>query len=90
MQESDFNNFFLPEMNKNGRVLLEIFLWNAKSKALLLLIKPFSQGYECRFKKRFGESKTDGCAICFKAKKFELLKDEHVDYYNPDFEILNR
>jgi protein angel len=47
-------------------------------------------GYECCFKKRLGESKSDGCAICFKKKKFELVKEVPVDYYVPNVEILNR
>jgi len=48
------------------------------------------EGYACYFKKRFGTSKTDGCSICFKTRKFELLKEEPVDYFNPEVEILNR
>ncbi len=49
-----------------------------------------SKGYECHFKKRYGDTKQDGCAICFKTKKFELLKIEMVDYFKPNVEILNR
>ena len=44
----------------------------------------------CLFKKRFGDSKQDGCAICFLKAKFELVQYEFVDFFKPNVEILNR
>lgn len=49
----------------------------------------FFSGYACYFKKRIGD-KRDGCVICFKTKKFQLVKEERVEYNIPGVEVLNR
>ena len=46
-------------------------------------------GYKCRYKVRTGD-KRDGCAICFKRSRFDLLSWKPVEYFHPGVAVLNR
>uniref|UniRef100_UPI00358EC0E7 protein angel homolog 2-like isoform X3 n=1 Tax=Myxine glutinosa TaxID=7769 RepID=UPI00358EC0E7 len=54
-------------------------------------IKPAlsEMGYKCRYKVRTGD-KRDGCAICFKRSRFDLLSWKPVEYFHPGVPVLNR
>jgi hypothetical protein len=47
-------------------------------------------GYKCTFLKRTNADKLDGCAICFKLNKFDLIKEVPVRYCVPNIDVLNR
>ncbi|XP_077179427.1 protein angel homolog 1 isoform X2 [Paroedura picta] len=46
-------------------------------------------GFACIYKRRTGR-KTDGCAICYKQSKFQLISANPVEYFRPGLDILNR
>ncbi|XP_032998207.1 protein angel homolog 1 isoform X1 [Lacerta agilis] len=46
-------------------------------------------GFACIYKRRTGR-KTDGCAICYKQNKFQLISASPVEYFRPGLDILNR
>ncbi|XP_031535143.2 protein angel homolog 1 isoform X1 [Vicugna pacos] len=46
-------------------------------------------GFTCFYKRRTG-CKTDGCAVCYKPKRFRLLCASPVEYFRPGLELLNR
>ncbi|XP_073494201.1 protein angel homolog 1 [Phyllobates terribilis] len=46
-------------------------------------------GYSCHYKRRTGR-KTDGCCTCFKAERFTLLAENHVEFFRPAIDVLNR
>lgn len=46
-------------------------------------------GYSCHYKRRTGR-KTDGCCTCFKAERFALLAESHVEFFRPAIDVLNR
>ncbi|KAG9481706.1 hypothetical protein GDO78_010768 [Eleutherodactylus coqui] len=46
-------------------------------------------GYSCHYKRRTGR-KTDGCCTCFKAQRFTLLAESHVEFFRPAIDVLNR
>lgn len=46
-------------------------------------------GYSCHYKRRTGR-KTDGCCTCFKAQRFALLAESHVEFFRPAIDVLNR
>lgn len=48
-----------------------------------------SAGYSCHYKRRTGR-KTDGCATCFKTRRFALLLERHVEFFRPAIDVLNR
>ncbi|XP_014430757.3 protein angel homolog 2 isoform X2 [Pelodiscus sinensis] len=54
-------------------------------------IKPSleSLGYHCEYKMRTGR-KPDGCAICFKISKFNLLSSNPVEFFRHDIPLLDR
>ncbi|XP_072266391.1 protein angel homolog 2 [Pyxicephalus adspersus] len=54
-------------------------------------IKPSLEalGYFCEYKSRTG-NKPDGCAICFKSNKFNLMLVKPVEYYRRDIALLDR
>ncbi|KAM8807247.1 protein angel homolog 1 [Eudromia elegans] len=46
-------------------------------------------GFECFYKRRTGR-KTDGCAVCYKHGKFQLISVNPIEYFRPGLDILNR
>ncbi|NXA31749.1 ANGE1 protein, partial [Eudromia elegans] len=46
-------------------------------------------GFECFYKRRTGR-KTDGCAVCYKHSKFQLISVNPIEYFRPGLDILNR
>ncbi|XP_026520161.1 protein angel homolog 1 isoform X3 [Notechis scutatus] len=46
-------------------------------------------GFTCVYKRRTGR-KTDGCAICYKQNKFQLISASPVEYFRPGLDILSR
>nr|XP_025037768.1 protein angel homolog 1 isoform X1 [Pelodiscus sinensis] len=46
-------------------------------------------GFVCVYKRRTGK-KTDGCAICYKHSRFQLISASPVEYFRPGLDILNR
>ncbi|XP_020649551.3 protein angel homolog 1 isoform X1 [Pogona vitticeps] len=57
--------------------------WEQLEPALIMM------GFTCIFKRRTGR-KTDGCAICYKQNKFQLINANPVEYFRPGFDVLNR
>lgn len=49
----------------------------------------FWLGFACFYKRRTGR-KTDGCAICYKQSKFQLISANPIEYFRPGLDILNR
>ncbi|XP_040207394.1 protein angel homolog 2 isoform X4 [Rana temporaria] len=88
-----FWNFRLPnilkemeEMNADILCLQEVQKDHYQEQ-----IKPSLEalGYICEFKSRTG-SKSDGCAICFKSDKFNLMLVKPVEYFRQDITLLDR
>uniref|UniRef100_A0A8C8SBF3 Angel homolog 2 n=1 Tax=Pelusios castaneus TaxID=367368 RepID=A0A8C8SBF3_9SAUR len=54
-------------------------------------IKPSLEtlGYHCEYKMRTGR-KPDGCAICFKISKFNLISSKPVEFFRHDIPLLDR
>ncbi|KAM9154379.1 protein angel homolog 2 isoform 4-T7 [Pangshura tecta] len=54
-------------------------------------IKPSLEylGYHCEYKMRTGR-KPDGCAICFKISKFNLISSNPVEFFRHDIPLLDR
>ncbi|XP_006028841.2 protein angel homolog 2, partial [Alligator sinensis] len=48
-----------------------------------------SLGYHCEYKMRTGR-KPDGCAICFKMSKFDLVSSNPVEFFRHDIPLLDR
>ncbi|XP_053553361.1 protein angel homolog 1 [Bombina bombina] len=46
-------------------------------------------GYSCHYKRRTGR-KTDGCCTCYKTHRFTLLSENHVEFFRPGIDLLNR
>ncbi|KFP76857.1 Protein angel 1, partial [Apaloderma vittatum] len=46
-------------------------------------------GFECCYKRRTG-TKTDGCAVCYKHSRFQLISLSPIEYFRPGVDILNR
>ncbi|XP_039597532.1 protein angel homolog 1 isoform X2 [Polypterus senegalus] len=46
-------------------------------------------GYKCIYKRRTGNKK-DGCALCYKTSKFDLISSELVEFLQPSVEVLDR
>ncbi|NWU76991.1 ANGE1 protein, partial [Onychorhynchus coronatus] len=46
-------------------------------------------GFACFYKRRTG-TKTDGCAVCYKHSRFQLISLSPVEYFRPGLDILNR
>ncbi|NWQ63624.1 ANGE1 protein, partial [Neopipo cinnamomea] len=46
-------------------------------------------GFACFYKRRTGV-KTDGCAVCYKHSRFQLISLSPVEYFRPGLDILNR
>ncbi|XP_074846094.1 protein angel homolog 2 isoform X2 [Carettochelys insculpta] len=54
-------------------------------------IKPSleSLGYHCEYKMRTGK-KPDGCAVCFRISKFNLISSNPVEFFRHDIPLLDR
>ncbi|XP_042706140.2 protein angel homolog 2 isoform X2 [Chrysemys picta bellii] len=48
-----------------------------------------TRGYHCEYKMRTGR-KPDGCAICFKISKFNLISSNPVEFFRHDIPLLDR
>ncbi|XP_068255754.1 protein angel homolog 1 isoform X2 [Nyctibius grandis] len=46
-------------------------------------------GFACFYKRRTG-TKTDGCAVCYKHSRFQLINLSPVEYFRPGVDVLNR
>ncbi|NWW03151.1 ANGE1 protein, partial [Oreocharis arfaki] len=46
-------------------------------------------GFACFYKRRTG-TKTDGCAVCYKHSRFQLISLSPIEYFRPGLDILNR
>ncbi|XP_062492082.1 protein angel homolog 1 isoform X2 [Pezoporus occidentalis] len=46
-------------------------------------------GFTCFYKRRTGK-KTDGCAVCYKHSRFQLISFSPVEYFRPGLDVLNR
>ncbi|NWW35363.1 ANGE1 protein, partial [Panurus biarmicus] len=46
-------------------------------------------GFACFYKRRTG-TKTDGCAVCYKHSRFQLISLSPVEYFRPGLDVLNR
>ncbi|NWI95356.1 ANGE1 protein, partial [Pitta sordida] len=46
-------------------------------------------GFACFYKRRTG-MKTDGCAVCYKRNRFQLISLSPIEYFRPGLDILNR
>ncbi|NXP89441.1 ANGE1 protein, partial [Passerina amoena] len=46
-------------------------------------------GFACFYKRRTG-TKTDGCAVCYKRSRFQLISLSPIEYFRPGLDILNR
>ncbi|XP_010290212.1 PREDICTED: protein angel homolog 1, partial [Phaethon lepturus] len=46
-------------------------------------------GFACFYKRRTG-TKTDGCAVCYKHSRFQLISFSPIEYFRPGLDILNR
>ncbi|NXM62225.1 ANGE1 protein, partial [Illadopsis cleaveri] len=46
-------------------------------------------GFECFYKRRTG-TKTDGCAVCYKHSRFQLISLSPIEYFRPGLDVLNR
>uniref|UniRef100_A0A8C8R5T5 Protein angel homolog 1 n=1 Tax=Pelusios castaneus TaxID=367368 RepID=A0A8C8R5T5_9SAUR len=46
-------------------------------------------GFMCLYKRRTGK-KTDGCAVCYKQSRFQLISASPVEYFRPGHDVLNR
>ncbi|XP_074852832.1 protein angel homolog 1 isoform X1 [Carettochelys insculpta] len=46
-------------------------------------------GFVSVYKRRTGK-KTDGCAVCYKHSRFQLISASPVEYFRPGLDILNR
>ncbi|NXQ21411.1 ANGE1 protein, partial [Peucedramus taeniatus] len=46
-------------------------------------------GFACFYKRRTG-TKTDGCAVCYKCSRFQLISLSPVEYFRPGLDVLNR
>ncbi|EOB05505.1 Protein angel-like protein 1, partial [Anas platyrhynchos] len=46
-------------------------------------------GFACFYKRRTGR-KTDGCAVCFKDSRFQLISVSPIEYFRPGLDVLNR
>ncbi|XP_069714695.1 protein angel homolog 1 isoform X2 [Phaenicophaeus curvirostris] len=46
-------------------------------------------GFACFYKRRTG-TKTDGCAVCYKHNRFQLISLSPVEYFRPGLDVLNR
>lgn len=55
----------------------------------LLIGDGFFSGFACFYKRRTG-TKTDGCAVCYKHSRFQLISLSPVEYFRPGLDILNR
>ncbi|XP_069714693.1 protein angel homolog 1 isoform X1 [Phaenicophaeus curvirostris] len=49
----------------------------------------FFAGFACFYKRRTG-TKTDGCAVCYKHNRFQLISLSPVEYFRPGLDVLNR
>ncbi|XP_068021660.1 protein angel homolog 1 isoform X2 [Melanerpes formicivorus] len=48
-----------------------------------------AMGFACFYKRRTG-TKTDGCAVCYKHSRFQLISLSPVEYFRPGLDVLNR
>ncbi|XP_074724567.1 protein angel homolog 1 isoform X1 [Strix uralensis] len=46
-------------------------------------------GFVCFYKRRTG-TKTDGCAVCYKHSRFQLISFSPIEYFRPGLDVLNR
>ncbi|NXK88030.1 ANGE1 protein, partial [Formicarius rufipectus] len=46
-------------------------------------------GFACFYKRRTG-TKTDGCAVCYKHSRFQLMSLNPIEYFRPGLDVLNR
>ncbi|NXR22452.1 ANGE1 protein, partial [Cinclus mexicanus] len=46
-------------------------------------------GFACFYKRRTG-TKTDGCAVCYKHSRFQLISLSPIEFFRPGLDILNR
>ncbi|NXX77958.1 ANGE1 protein, partial [Urocolius indicus] len=46
-------------------------------------------GFTCCYKRRTG-TKTDGCALCYKHSRFQMISLSPVEYFRPGLDVLNR
>ncbi|NXT09187.1 ANGE1 protein, partial [Prunella fulvescens] len=46
-------------------------------------------GFACFYKRRTG-TKTDGCAVCYKRSRFQLISLSPIEYFRPGLDVLNR
>ncbi|XP_009992270.1 PREDICTED: protein angel homolog 1 [Chaetura pelagica] len=46
-------------------------------------------GFACVYKRRTG-TKTDGCAVCYKHSRFQLISLSPIEYFRPGLDVLNR
>ncbi|XP_008940843.1 PREDICTED: protein angel homolog 1 [Merops nubicus] len=46
-------------------------------------------GFACFYKRRTGR-KTDGCAVCYKHSRFQLISLSPIEYFRPGLDVLNR
>ncbi|NXM95170.1 ANGE1 protein, partial [Sylvia borin] len=46
-------------------------------------------GFACFYKRRTG-AKTDGCAVCYKHSRFQLISLSPIEYFRPGLDVLNR
>ncbi|NXG42984.1 ANGE1 protein, partial [Psilopogon haemacephalus] len=48
-----------------------------------------AMGFACFYKRRTG-TKTDGCAVCYKHSRFQLISLSPIEYFRPGLDVLNR
>ncbi|NXN06539.1 ANGE1 protein, partial [Indicator maculatus] len=48
-----------------------------------------AMGFTCFYKRRTG-TKTDGCAVCYKHSRFQLISLSPIEYFRPGLDVLNR
>ncbi|XP_071602010.1 protein angel homolog 1 isoform X2 [Heliangelus exortis] len=46
-------------------------------------------GFACFYKRRTG-TKTDGCAVCYKHSRFQLISLSPIEFFRPGLDVLNR
>lgn len=70
-------------LNLNGKRA-----WGS-SQISFLMSNDFSSGFACFYKRRTGR-KTDGCAVCYKQSRFQLITVSPIEYFRPGLDVLNR
>ncbi|XP_069464647.1 protein angel homolog 2 [Ambystoma mexicanum] len=88
-----FWSFRLPNLLREFREFNAdvLCLQEVQAEHYIAQIKPTLEalGYHCEYKMRTG-NKSDGCAICFKASKFDLVSANPVEFYRSHIPLLDR